>query len=148
MGREVRRVPADWVHPVNEKGHHIPLLQGYSKDLRSYQEDKDNWENGIFPSYTTEGCKSWSYEKYAGTCPQKQDYMPEWEPEICTHYQMYETCSEGTPISPVFADPYKLAKWLFTNNASFFGSYTISKNEWLEIILGEAPGIPAFSWKE
>ena len=38
-----------------------------------------------------------------------------------THYQMYETCTEGTPISPVMETPENLARWLADNGASAFG---------------------------
>ncbi len=31
--------------------------------------------------------------------PDHRDYMPSWKPSECTHYQMYETTTEGTPIS-------------------------------------------------
>lgn len=27
MGREVRRVPANWQHPKNVEGHYVPLLE-------------------------------------------------------------------------------------------------------------------------
>ena len=30
MGREVRKVPADWEHPKNKDGSYKPLLEGYN----------------------------------------------------------------------------------------------------------------------
>ena len=33
MGREVRKVPGDWQHPKDEKGHYIPLFDEYKKTL-------------------------------------------------------------------------------------------------------------------
>lgn len=43
------------------------------------------------------------------------DYMPsgEW-------YQLYETVSLGTPLSPPFATPEELINWL-VNNTDFYG---------------------------
>lgn len=38
--------------------------------------------------------------------------MPRWSAKKRTHLQMYETCSEGTPISPVMATAEELAHWL------------------------------------
>lgn len=49
---------------------------------------------------------------------------------------MYETCSEGTPISPIFAGPEELAEWLASNDASTFADHTASRDDWMRIILG------------
>lgn len=46
-------------------------------------------------------------------------------------YQMYETCSEGTPISPIMETPEELARWLSDHNASAFGSMTATYEQWL-----------------
>jgi len=60
---------------------------------------------------------------------------------------MYETCSEGTPISPVMETPEQLARWLVDNKASFFGTMTAPYDRWLEICYG-AYGVPVFSAPE
>jgi len=60
--------------------------------------------------------------------------MPEWPESERTHIQMYETCSEGTPISPVMDDPEKLAHWLADNGASAFGGMTATYEQWLATI--------------
>jgi len=49
---------------------------------------------------------------------------------------MYETTSEGTPISPAFATPEELAQWLADNGASSFGSSTASYESWLRVAKG------------
>lgn len=49
---------------------------------------------------------------------------------------MYETTSEGTPISPAFATPEELAQWLVDNNASAFADQTASYEAWLRIACG------------
>jgi len=53
-----------------------------------------------------------------------------------THLVMYETCSEGTPISPAFATPEELAQWLFDNEASAFGSRKGTYEGWLRVAKG------------
>lgn len=53
-----------------------------------------------------------------------------------THYQMYETCSEGCPISPVMETPEELAQWLVDNKASVFGHDTGSYEGWLAVAKG------------
>jgi len=49
---------------------------------------------------------------------------------------MYEDTSEGTPISPAFATPEELARWLVDNNASAFGDSTGSYEVWLRVARG------------
>jgi hypothetical protein len=116
MGREVRMVPVDWVHPKNEKGHLIPLLDKLSYNAEEIAEGlADGWLNKYMPNY---GC----------------DVMPKFPDGSCTHLQMYETCTEGTPISPVMATAEELARWLTDNNASAFGDMGATYEQWLATI--------------
>lgn len=39
-------------------------------------------------------------------------------PEQRTHFQYYETVSEGTPVSPIFASQEALARWLVAHETS------------------------------
>jgi hypothetical protein len=78
-----------------------------------------------------------SYRDWYGGPPQRDDYMPWWTEEEKTHYQMYETCSEGTPISPVMATPEELARWLADHHASAFADQTATYEQWLVTIKRE-----------
>jgi hypothetical protein len=79
-------------------------------------------------------------------CPNKEDFMPDWPAEQCTHLMMYEDTSEGTPISPAFATPEELARWLTDNGASSFGRSTGSYEGWLRVAQGGwAPSMVATS---
>lgn len=49
-------------------------------------------------------------------------------------YQMWENTSEGSPISPVFEAPEKLAAWLAASGASAMGSSTATYTQWLVTI--------------
>lgn len=49
---------------------------------------------------------------------------------------MYEDVSEGTPISPAFATPEELARWLTDNNASAYADQTASYEGWLRVANG------------
>jgi hypothetical protein len=51
-------------------------------------------------------------------------------------YQMWETTTEGSPMSPPFETPEELAQWLFDNKASSMGSQTSSYEQWLNFIKG------------
>jgi len=61
------------------------------------------------------------------------------------HFQMYETTTEGTPISPVFAQAEKLAQWLADREVTVFGNWTATREQWLKIIEDPEASIPAFS---
>ena len=149
MGREVRTVPENWQHP--HKGKHadgtlkyIPLFDG-----SRFQEQCDEWDlhckmwnNGLKSDYNggwkpldgKEGVKT--YEEWNGSRPVAKDYMPRWTENEKTHYMMYEACSEGTPISPAFATPEELARWLADTNASAFADIGASYEAWLRIAKG------------
>ena len=124
MGREVRRVPIGWRHPRNtETGHYVPLLSGY-REVAAEFLTKANY-GGLQAAID-----------YFGQAPEKKHYMPEWPTELCTHYMMYETCTEGTPISPAFATPEALARWLTDNHASAFGRVSATYEGWLRVARG------------
>lgn len=134
MGREVRMVPAGWEHPKQANGLYLPLFKG-----SDYAKDKERWDN-----YNPEEYYGWSRKRAVRegyiAKPRLEDYMPNWNPEEATHLMMYETVSEGTPISPAFATPEELAKWLAKNSASAFGELTATYEQWLGMIrAGWAP---------
>ena len=51
-------------------------------------------------------------------------------------WQLWETTSAGSPVSPVFATPEELAEWC-ESNATFFADIGGTKEEWLRSILGD-----------
>lgn len=151
MGREVRMVPANWSHPKDDKGNFMPLLGGgYSKRLTEWFEGKKKWDEGFvtdFSKYPDIGWKSRvdihceSFEEWDGKRPQECYYMPEYPDGECTHYQMYETCTEGTPLSPPMSSPELLARYLASSGASAFGRMTATYEEWLSTI--KAGSVPS-----
>ncbi|TIW20139.1 MAG: hypothetical protein E5V63_32185 [Mesorhizobium sp.] len=79
-----------------------------------------------------------TYEWWAGERPKKpqiEDYMPDWPDAERTHFMMYEDTSEGTPISPAFATPEELARWLADNGASAFAGEMATYDQWLKTII-------------
>lgn len=158
MGRSVRRVPKDWVHPVytaetarhpGDVGRHVPLLDRFDpEEARLWDEGARKWAEGLRPDGLDEnGQDIWvvpseefplsyrgpevTWEAWTGTRPDPARHMPFWPDEERTHIAMYETTSEGTPISPVFKTGVALAHWLADNNASCFGDNTASYETWL-----------------
>lgn len=125
MGREVRRVPADWEHPTYGNGRYVPLYEDYETAYKNFMEkvEKDGLQEAL---------------EWFGSAPNKNDYMPTWNEEVKTHYMMYETTSEGTPISPAFETPEELAQWLADTGASSFASFTATYEQWLSVAKGRS----------
>ena len=125
MGCAVRRVPANWEHPKNELGNHIPMFEHFPYNKEEVEEGlREGWLPNDPPNY---GC----------------DIMPQWPKSERTHYQMYETVTEGTPISPVCASPEELAQWLTDNKASMSVNMTATYEQWLTMIVSES-SVPSF----
>ena len=145
MGREVRRVPANWQHPRSDddRKQYIPLREG-EKNLVEHQKEWDENCKQYHLGFVKEKDKwvprpsdtPYRYCDYYGSRPCQDEYMPYWDKSVATHYQMYENTTEGTPISPVFATPEELARWLVDNKASAFGGMTASYEQWLRVCNG------------
>lgn len=142
MGREVRMVPPDWQHPKDEArpDQFKPLLDGlFAESLAEWQLGNAKWAEGLVSDYNGNwkpkdaDIHSETYEEYSGCRPSEADYMPAFAEGSATHLMMYETCSEGTPISPAFATPEELAHWLADTNASAFGDCGASYEGWLRV---------------
>jgi len=143
MGREVRMVPPDWQHPKKDDGRYRPLhVHDYEVARKEWDEGLTEWlqgraecsDGGIRP----DGYRPdvWGYIEWTGPCPTPDEYMPQWPDSERTHYMMYEDTSEGTPISPAFATPEELARWLVDNNANAFAGQTASYEGWLRVAKG------------
>ena len=76
--------------------------------------------------------------KHVTERPDPLDYMPDFSDRdpASLGWCMYETCSEGTPISPVLGSPEELARWLADNGASAFGYSTATYEQWLNVCRG------------
>lgn len=74
-----------------------------------------------------------------GQDPKTKVASDAWEatpPPAGDGWQMWETTSVGSPISPVCATPEALARWLADNRASTFGDSTANYDTWLKMIVG------------
>jgi hypothetical protein len=136
MSREVRRVPSDWQHPKDDRGHFIPLFRGdrYAQHVQDWEECANKWAAGWRPTYCVDEARTMSYAEWAGRRPDPANYMPDWPKRERTHWQMYEIVTEGTPISPVCESPEALARWLADNQANASTGMTASYGQWLAMI--------------
>jgi hypothetical protein len=143
MGREVRKVPADWQHPKITKFNYLkgcdeeryqPMFdQPFAPAMREWYAAWEAWERGERPEGSEDCANYWDW---SGDPPDPAYYRPDWPEESRTHLMMYEDTSEGTPISPAFATPEELARWLADTGASSFGSMTASYESWLRVCQG------------
>ena len=142
MGREVRRVPANWDHPkvMRRNGS-----RGYQSMYdRTYQEALDEWLKE-FDEIRATG----SNEYYADlgdwledyTPPEKSYYRP-WSDDEATWFQVWETVSEGTPVSPPFETKKELIDYL-AENGDFWDQKRCKEPNWSRL-WGGTPGVSAW----
>lgn len=140
MGRELRKVPANWEHPKMENGKLQPMFKTYYQDaLNEWIEENEQWNNGTHSDLVRGVTTKEEYPFYAmwnGNPPDVNYYQTrKYTEEELTHIQLYETTSEGTPCSPVFkADELdKLCEWA-AENATTFAHFKASKEEWFRML--------------
>lgn len=136
MGRELRRVPMDFDYPLNKVwyGHFIDSIStcasvGEHTGENSYCEQCREMARakGIHITY---------YD-----CPDFETYLAEpikklrelLAPPKGEGYQLWETTTEGSPVSPVFATLDELCAWCETN-ATVFADCKATKDEWKKML--------------
>lgn len=84
------------------------------KPYQMYDEDGDTVIREFFPSTVEELLAVYPYSEYASE-PTPEAYMPDFdESEDQRGWCLYETVSEGTPVTPVFATAEELVGHLAT----------------------------------
>jgi len=146
MGREVRRVPSGWEHPRRRGKHNercVPLFDKYNERVKEWDEGHKLWEEGKHPHQELIGD---NFEEWDGPRPklinmddpsswETGQYMPDFPQEQRTHIQLYETTTEGTPISPVFATVDDLAVYA-SKHCTTFAHFTATEEEWRSWLSG------------
>lgn len=115
MGREIRMVPPNWEHPREMKyierreftggqwvddpeGDYIPLHEDFDADLHKFLADaaKDGWRKAL--------------ADHDGG-PNPDDYV-DYKDQPATWFQVYETVTWGTPVTPPFPTKEELINYL------------------------------------
>lgn len=65
------------------------------------------------------------------------EYEGYYDPPKGEGYQIWETTSEGSPLTPVFENPKYLARYCEIHKVSWLGSYTSTYDKWLAFITGK-----------
>ena len=130
MGREIRRVPANWEHPKTERHGRMdyqPMYDERFEDaVREWKDGYAKWESGLRPDGWGEDrewvpvaewrsadiydpdIEWWEYDSPPGD----RSYYRPWKDEEATWFQVWETVSEGTPVTPPFATKEELIDYL------------------------------------
>ena len=120
MGREVKRVPLDFDWPLNKRWYGYVINKCSDGDY----------------NLTCDDCRKFAKIKNIKLDKVKCPDLEILEVPKGEGWQMWETTTEGGPISPVFKTPEKLAQWLVNNNVSTFGNDTATYDQWLKMIKG------------
>lgn len=123
MGRTVKRVPLDFDWELRK------IWYGYLR---------------FVCGGSCEDCKK--YAKIKGI-PLKSSGCPDFniEPPTGEGYQLWDTTTEGMPVTPVFKTPEELAQYCETN-CTIHGSTDMSYDKWLSFIKGESVDVGMFTY--
>lgn len=114
MGREIRRVPANWQHPKREHydGRLQPMFdERFEEAAATWKAEFAKWESGERPSYCSDENRALEYWEWENGPPDRAYYRP-WKDSDATWFQVWETVSEGTPVSPPFETREELIDYL------------------------------------
>ena len=144
MGREVRRVPANWEHPVTKDTYGSdrsqPMYdQTFAGAEAEWLADFDRIRGGGAKGYEIEcyprGVCQWAKDNL----PPDPDYYRPWDDADATWFQLWETVSEGTPVSPPFATKGELAAYL-GEHGDFWDQSRCKTADWVSL-WGGKPGV-------
>lgn len=124
MGREIRRVPPNWEHPRYTKdnarnqrdiGEYMSMYdKTYEEARREWLDGFELWQAGKHPEQIkypeaswVKGCDWWEYS----SPPDREMYRPAFSEEP-TWFQVYQTVSEGSPVTPPFPTREALVEYL------------------------------------
>ena len=124
MGREIRRVPVNWQHPTQTCPHAYKPCEGYrcykplfdrlyQNEAKEWLEEFDKWQKGYRPDYFEIGDAEFFWDWYG--MPPDKEYYRTYKDEDAIWYQVYETVSEGTPVTPPFETQAELVNYLVEN---------------------------------
>lgn len=121
MGREIRMVPPNWSHPKDDRGQLRPMFnQNFTDVFAKWLTDFDRIRAGHLTDlerecYAEPGMNplaEWLHDE--GSPPRPDGYRP-WLDSEATWFQVWETVSEGTPVTPPFESRSELVDYLVKN---------------------------------
>lgn len=151
LSRGVRRVPLHYEHPKKQRYDYRTMTyvedfqpvfdRFYVPAVREWLANWELWQKGEHPDQQVEDAPGYSYEDWDGPGPDPDFHYPgaAWpkgtEMGIC----MYESVTEGTPISRVYPDTPEgrqaMAEQIASEDTSITSAMTVA--DWLEVIEGQ-----------
>lgn len=86
--------------------------QRFEDAAAEWKAEFARWEAGERPEYCSDKNKDSEYWEYAGGPPSDREYYKPWSDEEATWFQVWETVSEGTPVTPPFETKDELIGYL------------------------------------
>jgi len=120
MDRELKRVPLDFDWPIGEAWY------GYMATL-CHEDYYEDYNDSCFVCKRFAQMKDIPLTKYG--CPDFNVFLG---PPKGDGYQLWETASDGSPASPVFATLDELCAWC-EGNATTFADNRTTKERWKEM---------------
>lgn len=140
-----------WEKASEEYSHHwLPFWNGHMPspeevndwNIRSFGHDSINCGVCVRARCEREGhplmCETCNGDGHVWFPEEAEKWAEDWKPEeppAGEGYQIWETVSEGSPISPVFSDPRILAEWM-ANSPPWGADQGLSADQWLKFITG------------
>lgn len=131
MGRVLRRVPLDFNYPQNSIWYGF-----YINKIKTCISNKEEHCDQCRLMAKIKGIPMTSYN-----CPDFDAYLEDpmkkikelLAPPVGEGYQLWETTSEGGPVSPVFASLDELCEWC-EKNATPFADDRATKEQWKKML--------------
>ena len=143
MGREIRMVPPNWEHPTSTDTYGRERLQpmfdtSFEAAAKEWKAEFLKWEAGERPSHFDDRPEGYEYWEWTDV-PPTRDYYRRWKDEEATWFQLWETVSEGTPVSPPFETAAELSEYL-AEHGDFWDQERCKRPDWNKL-WGGVPGV-------
>ena len=149
MGKEIRRVPPNWEHPLKYESHkdlppyerhYQPMYdRTYGDAIKEWIAWRESWLKGEHPDQIRKANDvefnknyppdDYGYLAWFWSPPDPEYYRPPFEEEP-TWYQVYQTVSEGTPVTPPFATKEELVDYLVEHGDYWHQRSVAQSDEW------------------
>lgn len=140
LSREIRRVPLDYECPTDHRGgKQARYDEFYVPAVKDWLERRERWVSGEGPDANEH--PECTFEEWDGNGPDPDYYYPgdSWPADAEMGIQMYETVSEGSPISAVYPDTdagrAAMADELAVGDHGI--TTGMSSDDWMRIIEGQ-----------
>ncbi len=119
-------VVPNWEHPQidrynyrygrNEKAYQPMRDRSFAEAMDEWIAEYALWKEGKHPDQLSGSAKNCpEFTGWNGNPPEFEYYRPNWKSEEMTWVQVYETVSEGTPVTPPFETREELVEYLVAN---------------------------------